>query len=106
LHNKESHLPSQYQEEEPSPIYDHSYSCLGPNLQKSIFKIEAQEKESSPIYDHSYSSPHQQYQEEPHPRKSFALEKAMSAFLSHNKEYNHQLQSTMAKMEAHLKKIS
>jgi hypothetical protein len=68
--------------------------------------IEAQEEEPSPIYDHSYSSPHQQYQEEPPPPKSSALEEAMSAFLSHSKEYNHQLQSTMAKMEAHLKQIS
>ena len=83
--------PSQYQEEESSPIYDHSYSCLAPSLQKSIFEIEAQEEEPSLIYDYSYSSPRQQYHEEPPPPKSSTLKEAMSGFLSHSKEYDHQL---------------
>jgi hypothetical protein len=56
-----TYWPPQCQEEEPSPQFcGQSYSYLSHSQRQSIFKIEAQEEESSPIYDHSYSSPHQQ----------------------------------------------
>jgi hypothetical protein len=109
-----TYWPPQCQEEEPSPqFYVQLYSCLSPNLRQSIFKIEAQEEEPSPIYDHSYSSPHQHYQEEPPPPKGFALEEAMLAFCSQAEESkrsfermeNSRMQS-FERMEAHLKQIS
>ena len=79
--------PPQCQEEESFPqFYGQSYSCLSPSLRQSIFKIEAQEEEPSPIYDHSYSSPHQHYQEEPPPPKSSTLEEVMLAFRSQVEE--------------------
>jgi hypothetical protein len=101
-------------------FYFQSYSCLNPSLRQSIFKIESQEEESSPIYDHSFSYPHRQYQEEPPPSKGSALEEAsstlkeeMSAYLSQMEESKRSFErmensrkQSFERMEAHLKQIS
>jgi hypothetical protein len=40
-------------------FHGQSYSYLSPSLRQSISKVEVQEEEPSSIYDHSYSYPHQ-----------------------------------------------
>ena len=87
-----------------------------------IAKLEAQEKaspmylsqqyeyESSPIdWPQQYQEQQQYHEEPPSPKSSHLeevnsqLEEVMSAFLSHSKAHHQLLQSTFAKMEAHLK---